>query len=75
MTHDPAAQRVVVVEDDSALRRALRTSLRARGFEVFEVATGAEAVVLAADGSVDLVLLDLVLPDMDGLEVLQRVRE
>jgi two-component system KDP operon response regulator KdpE len=75
MTSEVVSTRVVVVEDDTALRRALRTSLRARGFDVFEVASGGEAIVLAADGSVDLVLLDLGLPDMDGLDVLRRVRE
>lgn len=75
MTNDATAVRVVVVEDDSALRRALRTSLRARGFDVFEVASGAEAVVLVADGAVDLMVLDLGLPDIDGIEVLRRVRE
>jgi two-component system KDP operon response regulator KdpE len=66
---------VAVVEDDSALRRALRTSLRARGFDVREVANGEAAIVLAADDVPDAMLLDLGLPDLDGLEVLRRVRE
>ncbi len=66
---------VAVIEDDVALRRALRTSLRARGFDVLEVATGEQAIVLAADGTADLLLLDLGLPDIDGIEVLVRIRE
>jgi two-component system KDP operon response regulator KdpE len=72
MSSDPV---IAVVEDDSALRRALRTSLRARGFDVRDVASGEEAIVLAADDVPDAMLLDLGLPDVDGLEVLRRVRE
>ncbi|HEY1737338.1 MAG TPA: response regulator transcription factor [Acidimicrobiia bacterium] len=79
MTTDPSAPAhapvVAVVEDDSALRRALRTSLRARGFDVHELATGEGAIVLAADGVPDVVLLDLGLPDIDGIDVIARVRE
>jgi two-component system KDP operon response regulator KdpE len=66
---------IAVIEDDPALRRALRTSLRARGFDVREVASGEEGVVLAADAVADAFLLDLGLPDVDGLEVLARIRE
>src|SRR5690349_10258556 len=66
---------VAVVEDDSALRRALRTSLRARGFDVHELATGEGAIVLAADGVPEVMLLDLGLPDIDGIDVLTRIRE
>ena len=70
----PERSVIAIVEDDTALRRALRTSLRARGFDVRESATGEQAVVLAADGAVDAMLLDLGLPDLDGLEVLSRIR-
>jgi two-component system KDP operon response regulator KdpE len=65
---------VLVVEDDAAVRRALKTSLRARGIEVAESATGADAIVIAADGNIDVVFLDLGLPDMDGVDVLRRIR-
>jgi two-component system, OmpR family, KDP operon response regulator KdpE len=65
---------VLVVEDDAALRRALRTSLRARSLDVLECATGADALVLVADGRPDVVLLDLGLPDIDGVEALRRMR-
>jgi two-component system KDP operon response regulator KdpE len=64
----------LLVEDDASVRRALRTSLRARGIDVREATTGAEAVVAVADGGVDVVFLDLGLPDIDGIEVLTRVR-
>jgi two-component system KDP operon response regulator KdpE len=66
--------RVLVVEDEAPLRRALRTSLAARGFEVTEASSGEEAVFVAADRPPDLVLLDLGLPGIDGMETLQRLR-
>jgi len=65
---------VLVIEDDSSLRRALRTSLRARGFEVVETATAEDGLVLVADDRPDVVLLDLGLPDLDGVEALRRMR-
>ena len=65
---------VLVVEDDSSLRRALRTSLRARSLDVLESATAEDALVLVADRRPDVVLLDLGLPDLDGIDVLRRLR-
>jgi two-component system KDP operon response regulator KdpE len=63
-----------VVEDDTALRRALGLSLRSRGIDVLDVATGEQALAVTADARADLVVLDLGLPDMDGIEVLKRIR-
>jgi two-component system KDP operon response regulator KdpE len=65
---------VLVVEDDAALRRALRTSLRARDLDVREAVTGEEAIVAVADGGTDVVLLDLGLPGLDGIDALRRIR-
>jgi two-component system KDP operon response regulator KdpE len=66
--------RVLVVEDDSQIVRTLRTSLQARGYEVLAARDGGSALgVLRADG-IDLLILDLGLPDLDGLEVLTRLR-
>ena len=65
---------ILLVEDDPALRRALRTTLRSRQFEVLEAATGETAIVLAADRRPDVVILDLGLPDLDGLDVLRQLR-
>jgi two-component system, OmpR family, KDP operon response regulator KdpE len=65
---------ILLVEDDPALRRALRTMMRSRDLDVLDVATGEEAVVVASSGTPDLIVLDLGLPDIDGLEVLRRVR-
>ena len=65
---------ILLVEDDPALRRALRTMMRSRDLEVLDVATGEDAIVVASSGTPDLMVLDLGLPDIDGLEVLRRVR-
>jgi two-component system KDP operon response regulator KdpE len=65
---------VLVVEDDAPLRRALRTSLRARNLDVHESASGEDALVVAADRRPDIVLLDLGLPGIDGIETLTRLR-
>ena len=65
---------VLVIEDDTSLRRALRTSLKARGFEVLESPNAEEGLVLVADDRPDVVLLDLGLPDIDGIEALRRMR-
>jgi two-component system KDP operon response regulator KdpE len=65
---------ILLVEDDPGIRRALRSTLRSRDFDVLEVATGEAALVAAADRGPDLVVLDLGLPDVDGIEVLIRLR-
>ena len=65
---------VLVVDDEPQIRRALRTSLEAHGFHVDTAGTGEEAVLRIADGPPDVVFLDLGLPDLDGNEVIRRVR-
>lgn len=66
---------ILVVEDDPPIRRFLRASLSSHDFEVEEASTGKEALMLATQRPPDLVILDLGLPDMDGLEVVRRLRE
>ena len=66
--------RILVVDDEPQIRRALRTSLEAHGYAVQTAGTGEEAVLGMAEGSPDLVFLDLGLPDLDGTEVIRRVR-
>jgi two-component system, OmpR family, KDP operon response regulator KdpE len=66
--------RVLVVEDEPALLRALQINLRARGYEVTASIAGREALAEAARRPPDAVLLDLGLPDMDGIEVIRELR-
>ncbi len=66
--------RILVVDDELSIRRFLRAALENR-FQVIEAATGAEALLAAATAHPDLIILDLGLPDMDGIEVTRRVRE
>ena len=66
--------RILVVEDDPQLLRAMRITLHARGHEVIPVATGRRALSEAAAARPDLVVLDLGLPDLDGIEVIQGLR-
>lgn len=67
--------RVLVIDDDLAIRRVVATGLRARGYEVTEAATAADGLGAAAVDAPDLIVLDLGLPDGDGVEVCRRVRE
>jgi two-component system KDP operon response regulator KdpE len=67
--------RILIVDDERPIRRFLRTSLSAHGFEIFEAVNGEEALQLAASQRPDLVILDLGLPDIDGIEVTRRLRE
>jgi two-component system KDP operon response regulator KdpE len=65
---------LLIVEDDAALRRALVINLTARGYQVIAVADGKSALHAGGRDPIDLVILDLGLPDMDGLEVLRGLR-
>jgi two-component system KDP operon response regulator KdpE len=72
--HDGPAPRLLIVEDEPALLRTLRISFRARGFAVASAATGREALAAAVQQPPDAVLLDLGLPDTDGLAVIRELR-
>jgi two-component system KDP operon response regulator KdpE len=69
------ASKLMIVDDEPALRRALRTSLTASGFEVLEACKGEEALTLLARTPVDLVLLDINMPGISGVEVCRRIRD
>ncbi|NIZ93731.1 response regulator [Kineococcus rubinsiae] len=66
--------RVLVVDDEPGMRRALAINLGARGWDVTEAADGSTALAAAASAHPDVVLLDLGLPDLDGLEVIAGIR-
>ena len=68
-------QRVLVVDDENAIRRYLHTALTAQGFTVYEAANGEEAVNAVLNNRPDIIILDLGLPDFDGIEVTRRLRE
>ncbi len=67
--------RVLVVDDERAIRRFLRAALNAHNYVVFEAADGQEAICSVIDNRPDLVILDLGLPDIEGIEVTRRLRE
>ncbi|MBV9786936.1 MAG: response regulator [Chloroflexi bacterium] len=67
--------RVLVIEDEMQMRRLLHTTLRGRGYEVELAATAIAGLDLAATWHPDVILLDLGLPDRDGIEVCRRIRE
>jgi two-component system KDP operon response regulator KdpE len=66
---------VVLIEDEAQIRRFLRATLTGQGYRLFETTTGADGVVEVASRQPDVVIVDLGLPDMDGLEVIRRLRE
>jgi two-component system KDP operon response regulator KdpE len=70
-----ATVRILVIDDEPAIRRFLRTSLGAEGYDVLEGEDGETGLAMLRRNAVDLLVLDLGLPGMDGLEVLSRLRE
>ena len=65
----------VLIEDDPAIRKFLSTSLTAEGFKLFEAETGKQGMIEASIRKPDLIILDLGLPDIDGVELIKRIRE
>jgi two-component system KDP operon response regulator KdpE len=69
------AQKILIIDDELQIRRFLKVTLEANGYGVVEASTGKEGVYKAAADMPDAVVLDLGLPDMDGLKVLKSIRE
>ncbi len=67
--------RILVIDDEAPIRRFLKISLEAEGFGYLEASNGQEGLALAASQRPDLIVLDLGLPDLDGMTILKRVRE
>ena len=70
-----ANQRILVVDDEAPIRRYLRAALGAQGLTVYETATGLDAIQAVLSHRPDIIILDLGLPDIDGIEVTRRLRE
>jgi two-component system phosphate regulon response regulator PhoB len=65
---------VLIVEDEEHIRKVLEYNLKLDGFEVFQAADGPAALKLASEKTPDVILLDWMMPDMDGLEVLAELK-
>lgn len=71
----PSKVRILIVDDEKAIRRFLKTSLSSQGYEVCEAKNGNEAIIELKSFRPDAIVLDLGLPDMDGVEVTKKIRE
>jgi two-component system, OmpR family, KDP operon response regulator KdpE len=67
--------KILIVDDERSIRRFLRAALSSHGYQVIEAENGQSALVSAADHRPDIIILDLGLPDMDGIEVTRQLRE
>src|SRR6266700_4107302 len=65
---------VVLIEDEPQIRRFLRATLSGQGYRLFEAATGADGLVEVGSRQPDVIIIDLGLPDMDGVDVIRRLR-
>ncbi|MCC6337615.1 MAG: response regulator [Myxococcales bacterium] len=75
MTESASGPVILLVEDEPQMRRFLRAALSSHAFRLVEAGSGTEAIALATSHNPEVVLLDLGLPDIDGLEVTRRLRE
>src|SRR3954471_13887231 len=66
---------ILVIEDDAPIQKFLRVTLGSQGYHVVESETGNDGLIQAATRQPDLIILDLGLPDLDGVELMKRLRE
>lgn len=69
------AARILIVDDDPAILKFIRVNLEARGYEVLLAADGEQAINIIKTEAPDLILLDIMMPKIDGFEVCRRIRE
>ena len=65
---------ILIIDDEVQIRRLLEITLSANGYKISEASTGKEGLALAATGQPLLIILDLGLPDVDGLEIIKKLR-
>ncbi|MBM3199350.1 response regulator [Candidatus Woesearchaeota archaeon] len=66
---------VIIVDDEKDIREAFKKTLQVKGFNVITASSGEECLTLLKKQKVDLILLDLLMPEMDGVKTLQNIRE
>lgn len=69
------SKKILVVEDEPDMRQALVESFRHEGFEVLQAANGDEGLIEAHGGHPDLIILDILMPKMDGMEMMKKLRQ
>jgi len=67
--------RIIVIDDQEAIRRLIRRTLESRGYSVFEASDGADGLRLLAQQAADLVITDIFMPGLDGIETLRQIRK
>jgi len=75
MADTPARKKVLIVEDEEALLEVLQDRLENEGFDVLIAKDGAEGLLMALEKKPDLILLDIIMPKLDGLSMLKQLRE
>src|SRR5689334_13178197 len=71
---EPMSHRILIADDEPNHRRCLSISLRLEGYEVFEAADGQQALEVLAENPIDVLICDLMMPRIDGLELCRRMR-